>query len=328
MSKDALRPLEKCQTQNISIPLSCIGMPSGHAETITILSSLLYFNNIISLCVCITIIVVTCIQRVATNMHTIKQVVAGVILGFGYAIIYNSCSLPVALGTVVLLGLVLSIYIINKIDNEFKKPLPDWIDKSLIPIIKKKQQTPLYSKLIHLYVNYSSLQTSLYISWEQLEKYLDIIIEKIKNTETGTEIKYDAIVGIKSGGAIISDYVSKKLNIDNYKIKLSNSKYGCNKQSYHAIIDLFDKMSNDKKSFNICEPIEEDLEGKNIILIDELVSSGNTIKEAYKYLKQTKKVNNIYVTTIFLNKDLYKQDIKIDYIIDRDIVVWPWGYDN
>ena len=168
----------------------------------------------------------------------------------------------------------------------------------------------------------------MYISWEQLEKYLDIIIEKIKNTEPGTEIKYDAIVGIKSGGAIISDYVSKKLNIDNYKIKLSNSKYGCNKQSYHAIIDLFDKMSNDKKSFNICEPIEEDLEGKNIILIDELVSSGNTIKEAYKYLKQTKKVNNIYVTTIFLNKDLYKQDIKIDYIIDRDIVVWPWGYDN
>ena len=77
-----------------------------------------------------------------------------------------------------------------------------------------------------------------------------------------------------------------------------------------------------------CFEADEKIKGRNIILIDELVSSGNTIKEAYKYLKQTKKVNNIYVTTIFLNKDLYKQDIKIDYIIDRDIVVWPWGYDN
>jgi hypothetical protein len=43
------RPLLKCSNYSDGQSLGCIGMPSGHAETITILSSLLYYHHY---CIC------------------------------------------------------------------------------------------------------------------------------------------------------------------------------------------------------------------------------------------------------------------------------------
>ena len=70
------------------------------------------------------------------------------------------------------------------------------------------------------------------------------------------------------------------------------------------------------------------LQGKNVILVDELVSSGKTMCETYKYLKNTKNVNNIYSTSIALYKQRYKGDINIDHVISGTVLIWPWGYDN
>ena len=45
------RPLSNCSNQNNSQKLSCIGMPSGHAEFSSVLFFLLYFNTI---CACLS----------------------------------------------------------------------------------------------------------------------------------------------------------------------------------------------------------------------------------------------------------------------------------
>jgi hypoxanthine phosphoribosyltransferase len=254
-------------------------------------------------------------------MHTPLQVITGVFLGYGYATLYNKFNLSkYSFLLVFLAGFLISIYILSVIHKKVLEPVPKWVSKEMIPSIKKKQDTPLQFKLIYLYWNYLPQET-IYISWKQLEQYLDILIEKIKSTNK----QYDGIVGLKTGGAIISDYISNKLNIKNYKLKISKSSNGCNKTYQDSLKDIV----NSSSEFIICEDITDNLEGKNLILIDELVASGNTINYAYKYLKNNKKANFIYTTTISLIKNFYKKkDINIEYVLDESIVVWPWGYDN
>jgi hypoxanthine phosphoribosyltransferase len=179
-------------------------------------------------------------------------------------------------------------------------------------------------KILHIYAN-ALLQKRTFITWKQLEKYLDIIVEKIKLSGQ----HYDAIIGIKTGGAILSDYISQKLKIPNYKVKLSRKEYNCNKKEIDTIDDMLKKrfFKNDEK-FTVCEMIDDDLQGKNVILIDEIVSSGKTMSETIRYLKNEKNVNIIYPTTISLNTNFYNGDIDIDHIISESVFIWPWGYDN
>ena len=83
--EEVKRPLPRCSIEN---PDGCIGMPSGHAETITILSSLLYLYDFIPLWLCIILIIGVSGQRIMSNMHTIPQVLAGISFGYMYALLY------------------------------------------------------------------------------------------------------------------------------------------------------------------------------------------------------------------------------------------------
>jgi hypoxanthine phosphoribosyltransferase len=213
---------------------------------------------------------------------------------------------------------------VYKLDKEIYNPIPSWVNSEMISSIKKKQDSPLYTKIGSIYIN-AVIQNRTFISWTQLEKYLDIITNNIQNSGQ----TYNAVVGIRTGGAIISDYISQKLNLPNYKIKLSRSDYNCNKQPYNAINDIVKKnVLSSYGEFQVCEGIDDNLQGKNIILIDELVSSGKTINEAYDYLKNEKQVSNIYPTTISLYKEKYKGNINVNYVIEGTVAIWPWGYDN
>jgi len=261
--EEVKRPLPKCSNCLNGQILGCIGMPSGHAETITILSLLLYLYNFIPLWLCLILIIVVSGQRITSQMHTLSQVVAGISFGYMYALLYRHFN--------------------------------------------------------------AIIQNRTFISWKQLEKYLDTIVERIRHSGEN----FDAVVGIKTGGAFISDYISQKLDIPNYKVKLSLSEYKCNKQPSNVVDDIVKKMIlNDYGKFTVCEGIDESLEGKNIILIDELVASGRTMTETYKYLKNEKHVGNIYATSVALYKRAYKGDINIDYVLPKTVLIWPWGYDN
>ena len=102
------------------------------------------------------------------------------------------------------------------------------------------------------------------------------------------------MIGIKTGGAIISDYISNALQIPNYKIKLTREKYKCNKKSSHVFDDIIHRsILNNHSNYTICEGIEDNLEGKNVILIDEMVYSGTTMIESIQYLKEKKCEYNI-----------------------------------
>jgi membrane-associated phospholipid phosphatase len=63
-------------------------MPSGHAETITILSSLLYLYDFIPLWLCLILIIGVSGERITSQMHTLPQVLAGISFGYIYALLY------------------------------------------------------------------------------------------------------------------------------------------------------------------------------------------------------------------------------------------------
>jgi uracil phosphoribosyltransferase len=81
----------------------------------------------------------------------------------------------------------------------------------------------------------------------------------------------------------------------------------------------------------ICEKINDDINNKKIILIDESVGSGNTMNLAIEYLL-SKNVTTIYLTSIIssINNENLINNYKLDSIIYNDYInpVFPWGYDN
>ena len=70
------------------------------------------------------------------------------------------------------------------------------------------------------------------------------------------------------------------------------------------------------------------MDGKNIILVDELVSTGKTMEESYHYLKEQKHAYIIYPICVAFYNWKYKGNLYINNIINGTVMVWPWGYDN
>jgi len=210
-----------------------------------------------------------------------------------------------------------------KIEKEIRKPLPSWVSKEMYPNIEKKRNIKTHWKLIMFYFN-SILQKRMFVSWEDLCTFMDQIAENIKKSGK----KYDAIVGIKTGGAILADYLSLKLGIPNYKIKVTSSVYNCKKKEQDLVKYVLDSYKNTKKmDYTVCEGLNENIQGKNIILFDEQINSGKTIKQTHHYLKEIKKVNDIYTSTISLNPD-FEHDIPIHYLCKSLMYILAWGYDN
>jgi hypoxanthine phosphoribosyltransferase len=314
-----LRPIQQCRELR-NPPVRCLGMPSGHTELTTLLSYILYKYKYISLPIVFILIIGMCIQRVLFKRHTILQTIIGVIFGFIYALIYlnfknNYMRLGISLFFIVLY-VNLILYEITKLLN---KPLPIWIDKQMYSTINKKKNMYYYMKCINIIMPSIHQEDILYITWNDLEYYLNKVIEKLKSKN----IQYDGIVGIKTGGAIISDYISKKLNIKNYKIKVKEEQFGCtpDRNMLQFIKMWYKKNINKNNNYIICEGIPDDITNKNIILIDEQISTGLTMNTCIKYLNN-KKVNNIFPIVITNNNQ------PIDYILKNYINIWPWGYDN
>ena len=308
--KNTNRPLEKCKNKNYN---GCNGFPSGHAETITILCGYLLYNKIISIPVSVFIIIVICLQRLITNMHTLTQVTYGFYFGLIYSYLYWITNYSLQSLFITLMFIIIFTLIVNNIITEFMNdPIPEWVDPIMYDKIKSKKNKGFYVEILSIYSSLLNREFCVFKNWSEVEDMLDKAIVKIQ--EQG--IDFDGVVGIKTGGAIISDYISKKLNIKNYKIKVSNKK----KQSDNPILSFIHKYSFENEYY-VEEGVDESIDDKNIILIDECIYSGVTMDTAIDYLKP--KVKHIY--PIVLNsKDIHT----IDTIDNNYLLIWPWGYDN
>ena len=77
--------------------------------------------------------------------------------------------------------------------------------------------------------------------------------------------------------------------------------------------------------------INQDLSGRTVIVIEDIVDTGNTVAEL-KILFKNKGVKHFKIATLFFKPEAYKKDIKLDYIgiriPDKFIVGFGLDYDG
>lgn len=328
-NKYILRPSKECIELNEEIKTECLGLPSGHVEIITILSYLLFKYKYFSLQLAIFFIILMSFQRLYSQKHSIIQVVIGFLFGAFYGYLYLKTGLTFK--TLILqfffifIFLILILFIVDS--KIYFTKIPSWVDPSLLDKIKEKQNANIFIKLYSIITPSYNQDRFLFIDWKTLENKLNNIVNEIKMTN----IQYDGVVGIKTGGAIISDYISNKLNIPNYKIKISTHENKCNKTTMRSLKTYYDIfVAKKKKDYMVCDKIPNSLSNKNIILIDESVASGGTIKRSIDYLLDEKKVSNIHACCIYKNNDINYRNIHIhsQELTNNICLIWPWGYDN
>ncbi|MWB94408.1 hypoxanthine phosphoribosyltransferase [Flavobacterium sp. GA093] len=59
--------------------------------------------------------------------------------------------------------------------------------------------------------------------------------------------------------------------------------------------------------------INQDLTGRTVVLIEDIIDTGNTIEELKRMFKE-QNVKHFKIATLFFKPEAYKKDIKIDYI--------------
>lgn len=78
-------------------------------------------------------------------------------------------------------------------------------------------------------------------------------------------------------------------------------------------------------------PLPQKLEGRRVIIVEDIVDTGNTIVAMMQKLKE-KNVMDARVCTLLLKKEVYDKDVKLDYVAmeipNRFIVGFGLDYDE
>ena len=144
-----------------------------------------------------------------------------------------------------------------------------------------------------------------YISKEEIDYIVSDIANKINNSNTEKPV----FIAVLNGSFLFAADIMRRITIPNAEIsfiKLS---------SYEGI------KSNGEISELI--GIKNNISGRNIILLEDIVDTGNTLEKIIELLTQ-EQVSSIKVATLLFKPNAYKKDLNIDYIgksIENDFVV-------
>ena len=77
--------------------------------------------------------------------------------------------------------------------------------------------------------------------------------------------------------------------------------------------------------------LNEDIEGRSVIILEDIIDTGNTLQEIYDIFED-KKVTKLKIATLFFKPDVFKKELPIDYIgisiPDKFIVGYGLDYDG
>ena len=144
----------------------------------------------------------------------------------------------------------------------------------------------------------------LKLSWEDIENTTDKLADKIK----AANFKPDYIIGITTGGLIPLYFMAKKLDdIDNI-LTVSATSYDKDK----------------KEDLKVLYLPEINLEGKKILLVDEIAETGDTLRKISELIKDRYRVSELKTATLGVNTD--KCNFYPDFYIieEKGWVVFPW----
>jgi len=77
--------------------------------------------------------------------------------------------------------------------------------------------------------------------------------------------------------------------------------------------------------------INEDLTGRTVVILEDIIDTGNTLAEIYDIFRD-KKVKELKIATLFFKPDVFRKELPIDYIgksiEDKFIVGYGLDYDG
>ncbi|WKS94694.1 hypoxanthine phosphoribosyltransferase [Riemerella columbina] len=78
--------------------------------------------------------------------------------------------------------------------------------------------------------------------------------------------------------------------------------------------------------------LTKDIEGRHIVLMEDIVDTGNTIESLFEYFKNTHRPKSLKVASLLLKPEVFKKDFKIDYVAkeipDKFVLGYGLDYDE
>lgn len=78
--------------------------------------------------------------------------------------------------------------------------------------------------------------------------------------------------------------------------------------------------------------LTKEVKDRHIVLVEDIVDTGNTIESLFDYFKHTQRPKSIRVASLLLKPEVYKKDFKIDYvgkeIPDKFVLGYGLDYDE
>jgi uncharacterized protein len=146
----------------------------------------------------------------------------------------------------------------------------------------------------------------IHISWARYGKMADMMVKKIK----GKRYKFDLVIGIARGGIPLAMVISDRLGV---RIDLINVK-----SYYKSSYGTRGKRTKPR----IISTISSSLEGKRVLLVDDLIEEGDTMRLLRGYIEGMHP--STIKTAVFFRKpwSRFEPDFYIR-TVDR-WVVFPW----
>lgn len=146
---------------------------------------------------------------------------------------------------------------------------------------------------------------------------IDNAVKKVaQDIETDLKGEQPLFIGILNGSFMfVADFVRHyKNNCEVSFVKLSSYKGTSSTGKIKELVGL-----------------QENIEGRTVVILEDIIDTGNTLQEIYQIFKD-KKVKTLKIATLFFKPDVFKKDLKIDYIglsiSNKFIVGYGLDYDG
>ena len=149
---------------------------------------------------------------------------------------------------------------------------------------------------------------------EEVNKRISEVAEQINRDYAGRHVH---LICILKGGVFFTCELAKRLDLSVSLDFMSVSSYGAGTKSSGIV--------------KIVKDLDEPLEGKEVIIVEDIIDSGRTLSYLIEVLKQ-RNPKSIHLCTLLDKPERRERDVKVDYvgfeIPDEFVVGYGLDYDQ
>lgn len=134
------------------------------------------------------------------------------------------------------------------------------------------------------------------VSEEDVDKRIKEVGEQISKDYEGEEVH---VICVLKGGVFFMCELAKRITIPLSMDFMSVSSYGNEKQSSGVV--------------KIVKDLDEALEGKNVIIVEDIIDSGRTLSYLVEILKK-RNPKSVKICTLLDKPERRVTDVKVDYV--------------